>query len=109
MTKPSRSLSKGREAFSGVSFLRDKALSEQKPPTPKWVIELSVPPASIISASPYWIIRKASPMAFEPEAQAVVTQEFGPFRPKSIETCPAASFTIISGTRSEEHTSELQS
>ena len=71
MTKPSRSLSKGREAFSGASLRVLSARIEQKPPTPSGVIAASEPPAIIASASPRWMRRKESPTAWAPLAQAV--------------------------------------
>ena len=52
ITKPSLSLSKGRDAFAGSSFLNDNALMEQKPATAIDVIDASVPPVIITSASP---------------------------------------------------------
>ncbi len=39
----------------------------------------SVPPASMISASPLWMIRKASPMALAPVEQAMQGADIGPF------------------------------
>ena len=46
ITKPSRSLSNGREAFSGASLRVESARIEQKPPTPSGVIAASEPPVS---------------------------------------------------------------
>ena len=99
MTKPFLSLSKGRLALSGSSFLVESALSAQKPPTPSAVIQLSVPPEIIISASPFWIILNASPRACVPAAQAVVVHEFGPLILNIIEIWPDAIFTISIGIR----------
>jgi len=45
ITKPSRSLSKGREAASGESFLVERALIAENPPTANGQITDSVPPA----------------------------------------------------------------
>nr|GMD01564.1 Uncharacterised protein [Ipomoea batatas] len=59
MTKPSRFLSHGLEAFSGSSFLWDKARQAMKPPTPAGMTPASVPPATMIFASPLLIIVKA--------------------------------------------------
>ena len=73
ITKPSRSLSKGREAFSGSSFRNDRALRAQKPASPRGVTVASVPPVRITSASPYWIVLNANPMAWDAEAQAEAT------------------------------------
>ena len=50
----------------------------------------SVPPASMASASPRWMARKASPMAWAPAAQAVVGEAMGPRAPVRMETQPAA-------------------
>ena len=44
ITKPSRSLSNGREAFSGASLRVESARIEQKPPTPSGVIAASAAP-----------------------------------------------------------------
>ena len=61
ITKPLLSLSKGREAFVlSVSFV--SAVRLEKPATPIGVMALSVPPATITSASPYFIVLKASPI-----------------------------------------------
>ena len=46
-----------------------------KPPTASGVMTDSVPPAIAASASPYWIIRYASPMAWAPVVQAVDGRE----------------------------------
>ncbi len=64
----------------------ESALKAQNPPMPVGTMQLSVRPEIITSASPRSKILKASPMACEPEAQAVATQELGPFRPKVIPT-----------------------
>ena len=70
MTKPSRSASKGRSAFCGSSLRVDSAFMASKPPMPSGVMVASVPPAIIASASPRWMIREASPMAWSPVAHA---------------------------------------
>jgi hypothetical protein len=49
-----------------------------KPAMPTGTMELSAPPATITSASPYLIIRAASPMAWAPVAQAVTTRGSAP-------------------------------
>ena len=51
-TKPSRSLSNGRLAFSGSSLRSDMARAAQKPPTPSGVMVASQPPAIMTSAMP---------------------------------------------------------
>ena len=65
-----------------------------KPPTASGVMTDSVPPAIAASASPYWIIRYASPTACAPVVQAVTVARLGPFRPYLIEMFPAASLTM---------------
>ena len=72
ITKPSRSRSNGRLAFSGSSLRLDSARIALKPPTPSGVIAASAPPATAASMSPRWIQRNASPMACAPDEQALV-------------------------------------
>jgi len=50
MTKPSRSASNGRLAFSGASLRVDSGFIAQKPPTASGVTPASVPPAIMASA-----------------------------------------------------------
>ena len=71
ITKPSRSLSNGREALVGSSFRVVSARMALNPPTQSGVMTPSVPPAIITSASPRAIASKDSPMAWVPVAQAV--------------------------------------
>ena len=78
MTNPSRSLSKGRLALSGSSFLRLRARAEVNPATQVGVITASAPPQTIRSVVPYWMARRDSPTAWLPAAQAVVTDRQGP-------------------------------
>ena len=78
MTNPSRSLSNGREAFSGSSLRVESALAEQKPAMPSGVMAASLPPVRITSAAPDRMVVKAMPMEWLLEAQAVVAQRFGP-------------------------------
>ena len=99
ITKPSRSRSKGREAFSGASLRVERARMAQKPPTPRGVIAASAPPAIITSASPRWMRRKESPTAWAPDVQAVQVAEFGPLAPVRIETQPEARLTIAAGMK----------
>ena len=99
ITKPSRSLSKGREAFSGSSLRVESARIAQKPPTPSGVIAASEPPAIMTSASPRWMRRKESPTAWAPLAHAVAVAEFGPLAPVRIETQPEARLTIAAGMK----------
>src|SRR6202795_3314874 len=121
MTKPSRSRSYGREAFSGVSLKPvDSARDAQKPAIDSRQIGDSVPPATITSASPSAISRLASPIAWAPVEHAVTTAWLGPLRPCAIDTYPEARLIRRPGmkngdtlrgprslSRSEEHTSEL--
>ena len=51
-TNPSLSLSQGRLASSGESFLVDNALAALNPAIPRGDIAASAPPATITSASP---------------------------------------------------------
>ena len=76
----------------------DSAVSAVKPAIPVGHTLASVPPATITSASPYWIARNASPIQWVPEAQAVTTFVHFPFSPSWIEIFPAAILEIISGT-----------
>ncbi len=75
MTKPSRSLSHGRDAAGGRSLNPvDSAREAQKPAMPISHTAASEPPATMTSASPRPISRDASPIAWTPVAQAVTTQ-----------------------------------
>ncbi len=103
ITKPSRSLSKGREAWVGSSLnLEVIAFMLPKPATPVGVMAASEPPAIMASAWPRRNISKLSPSACAPVAQAVTTVEFGPFAPVKIEIWPAAMSAIIIGISSGE-------
>ena len=73
-------LSNGSEHFSGSSTV-ESAVNAVKPATPTGQILASVPPASITSASPHWILRYASPMECVPVAHAVTTFRLFPFSP----------------------------
>ena len=75
------------------------AVSAVKPETPIGEMLLSAPPATITSASPYWMVRNASPIQLVPVAQAVTTLMLLPFRPNWMDTFPAAILLIIIGTR----------
>jgi hypothetical protein len=50
------------------------------------VMGASDPPQIIASASPCWMIRKESPIAWALVVQAVAVAEFGPLAPVRIET-----------------------
>ena len=86
MTKPSRSLSNGRLAFSGSSLRVESARIAAKPPTPIGVIAASEPPAIITSASSRRMISNASPIAWAEAVHAVQVARFGPRALKRIET-----------------------
>jgi hypothetical protein len=81
MTKPSRSLSKGRLARSGSSLRVESARMAANPPTPIGVIAASEPPAIITSAASRRMISNASPMACAEAEQAVQVAELGPLAP----------------------------
>ena len=90
MMKPSRSLSKGREAAPGSSFRVDRAFMEQNPPSPSGVIVASAPPAITTSHTPVRIACIPSPIAWLDAAHAVVVAMFGPLAPYCIAMCPGA-------------------
>ena len=85
MTNPSRSRSNGRLARSGSSLRVDIAPMLQNPAIPSGVIAASEPPATMTSASPYWIALSALPIACAADAQADAVTQFGPLRPNFIE------------------------
>ncbi len=97
-TKPSRSLSNGRLFLPGSRSPGDSARAWMNPARPIGVMPASDPPVSITSAWSYWIVRRASPIACAPLAQAVEMAVFGPLSPNSMERLPAAALTIILGT-----------
>src|SRR5690606_21128453 len=98
MTKPSRSTSQGREAFSGSSLRVDSAFMAQKPPSEVGVVANSAPPAIITSASPYWIMRMARPMLWVAVVHAVTAAMLGPLAPVIIDTWPAIMLMMVLGT-----------
>lgn len=73
-----------------------------KPAMPISQIGLSVPPATMTSASPSAISRAASPMAWAPVEQAVTTAWFGPLKPKRIETWPETRLISAPGMKNGE-------
>ena len=97
MTNPSRSLSNGREAFSGSSLRKLIARIEVKPAIPTGTTQASLPPVTMTSASPNLMMRQASPMQWFAVAQAVTMAIFGPRKPCSIEITPVAMLLIIIG------------
>ena len=58
-----------------------EGLGDQGPITAVGVVANSAPPASMASASPYWISRVAMPMLCAAVVQADTSAMFGPFRP----------------------------
>ena len=101
-TKPSRPVSQGRLAVAGSSFRVDRALADAKPPIASGVTVDSAPPQTIMSASPYSIIRAPSPMACRPVVQAVTTAIFGPFMPYMIERLPEIMLMMVLGMKNGE-------
>src|SRR5688500_19453067 len=88
-TKPSRSLSNGREACSGSSFRRLIACMVEKAPIASGSTAASEPPATITSACPRRIISADSPMECALDAHAETWEELGPCWPYLIEYCAA--------------------
>src|SRR5690606_41299025 len=97
-TTAPRSLSQGRLAFGGSSLRGDVALIGQSPPMEVGEAPRSAPPASITSASPYWIIRIAMPIEWLAVAQAETAEKFGPLMPVSSDTCPGNMLMMVLGT-----------
>lgn len=77
----------------------DSARMAAKPPMPSGDTVASEPPAIITSASPYSIMRPASPMQCRPVVQAVTMAMFGPLKPNFIDTCPEIMLMIEAGTK----------
>ena len=102
ITKPSRSRSQGRLAFSGSSLRVESARMAANPPTPMGVMAASVPPAIITSASLCWMMRKESPMEWALVVQAVAVASFGPLAPQRMETWPAARLMMAAGMKKGE-------
>ena len=72
------------------------------PPIPIGVTAASVPPQIITSASPYWMMRKESPIEWALVMQAVAVAEFGPFAPVRMDTYPDARLIIVAGIKNGE-------
>ena len=68
-----------------------------KLPKPNGVSVASAPPTTTASASSYWIIRSAQPIAWAPLEQADTTLYIWPWRPNFIDTAAAAAFGICAG------------
>jgi hypothetical protein len=64
-----------------VVVARGQARAAQKPPRPSGVVAISAPPATITSASPYWMVRAAMPMLWVAVVHAVTSDRFGPVMP----------------------------
>jgi len=71
-------------------------------PNPKSVSVASAPPATTASASPYWIMRAANPIAWPLDAQAEATAKVCPWMPWRIETAAAAALGMYIGIPSGE-------
>ena len=100
MTKPSRSLSQGRDAICGVSLkLVDSARAAQNPAMPSRHTAASAPPAIITLASSSMISRAASPIACAPVEHAVTTEWLGPLNPNLIDTCPDTRLIRLAGMK----------
>jgi len=76
----------------------DIAFIEQKPPTEVGDEPRSAPPATITSASPYWIMRIAMPIEWLDVAQAETAEKLGPLMPVSSETWPGSMLMMVLGT-----------
>ena len=74
MTKPSRSLSNGRLAVSGLSLRSDSAFMFAKLATASGVTAASAPPAIMISAWSWRISSSASPTLCADDAHADTVQ-----------------------------------
>src|SRR6266498_3592972 len=101
ITKPSRPLSNGRDAFSGSLLRVDIARTTLKDPKQSGAMGVSTPPANITAAAPSWIKRQASPMAIVPAAQLLEFAVFGPVIPNSMailhEAAPPNTVTASRG------------
>ena len=80
----------------------DSACIELKHANPNAVSAASAPPATTASASPYWIIRSAAPIAWAPLEQAETTPYIWPWRPCFIETAAAPALGMYCGIPSGE-------
>lgn len=96
-TKPSRWVSKGRQALVGSSRRVEAALRLQALAISRRVQVDSAPPATTMSQAPERSIWWAVPMATVPEEQAVETAWLGPWTPRSRLTLLAAPLTTLSG------------
>ena len=65
-------------------------------------MEVSEPPVRMMSASPYWIARRAMPMALPADAQAEPVTKLVPCNPCLIEIWPDIALTISLGMKCGE-------
>ena len=86
----------------GSSLRVDSARMAANPPTPIGVMAASVPPAIITSASPYLMMRDASPIECALVVHAVHVASFGPLALCRMLTCPAARLTMAAGIKKGE-------
>ncbi len=101
-TKPSRSLSNGRDACVGSSLRVDIAFIVQKPPIAVGMTVASLPPVTTATASPRMSLSYAVASASLPLAHADATANTGPRSPNCIEMCADAAFAISIGTKNGE-------
>ena len=80
----------------------DSACIELNQAKPNAVRVASAPPPTTASASPYWIIRSAEPIAWAPEAQAETTPKLWPRSPCFIVTAAAPALGMYCGMPSGE-------
>ena len=80
----------------------ESACIELKHANANGVSVASEPPATTASASPYWIIRSAEPIACAPPEHAETTPYAWPCRPYFIDTAAAAAFGMYCGIPSGE-------
>ena len=76
----------------------DRARMAAKAPTGISLIPASAPPATITSASPYWIMRIAMPIEWFDVAHADPAEKFGPLRPFMMLSWPGIMLMIVLGT-----------
>ena len=74
------------------------AFIAQKPPSAVGEEPRSAPPATITSASPYWIMRIAVPMEWLDVAQADTAENDGPFSPAMMLSWPGSMLMMVLGT-----------
>ncbi len=91
-------MSHGREACSGASLRVLMAFIAQKPPRAVGEEPRSAPPATITSASPYWIMRIAVPIEWFEVAHAETAENDGPFRPVMMLSWPGSMLMMVLGT-----------